>query len=259
MPEEKPYKPTKRRLDKARRDGKVLKSQQLTQSIVVALLPLLCIYLAGPAWVRMRKLLEYQLTLGFTEPLSAFSAMLEILCEFLFVVLLLGSFLGVVLEGVQIGFRFEGALIAPKLSRLNPIAGVGKTLSSLRQIWTQALRLLFLVTVFIWFFKGNYLAYVKLYFLPLEQALEVGLELLKRLLYVMGVAVMIVGGVDYLLTRRRFVKDLSMSLDELKREQREDEGDPHIKARRKALHEAILMQDIVRRVRSSKVIVVEKM
>jgi type III secretory pathway component EscU len=48
-----------------------------------------------------------------------------------------------------------------------------------------------------------------------------------------------------------------MSLDELKREHREDCGDPQTKAQRQALHRSMSYEEIVRRTRRSKVIIVE--
>jgi type III secretion protein U len=50
-----------------------------------------------------------------------------------------------------------------------------------------------------------------------------------------------------------------MSLDEARRELKDDEGDPMLRSQRKAMHESLLMQDMVQRVRRSKVLVVERM
>ena len=47
-------------------------------------------------------------------------------------------------------------------------------------------------------------------------------------------------------------------LEKLREEHRQSEGDPHVKAQRRAEHERLLRQDIVARVRRAKVIVVEE-
>ncbi|MBX7136692.1 MAG: EscU/YscU/HrcU family type III secretion system export apparatus switch protein [Oligoflexia bacterium] len=63
---------------------------------------------------------------------------------------------------------------------------------------------------------------------------------------------------DQLFKRRAFLNSLRMSDHELKQEQRENEGDPQQRALRRAQHEALLMQDVVSRVKRSKVIIVER-
>ena len=54
---------------------------------------------------------------------------------------------------------------------------------------------------------------------------------------VRGAAVLVVlGFIDVVLTRRRFFNKMKMTKDELKREAKQDDGDPHIKAARKRRH-----------------------
>jgi len=50
-----------------------------------------------------------------------------------------------------------------------------------------------------------------------------------------------------------------MSLQEMKDEHKEDEGDPHAKAARKHEHKMLLFAEIEKRVRRSKVVVVSRM
>jgi len=51
---------------------------------------------------------------------------------------------------------------------------------------------------------------------------------------------------DYALARRRWLRGLRMSLDELKRETKENEGDPQARARRKTAHRMMLRGAIAR-------------
>jgi flagellar biosynthesis protein FlhB len=46
----------------------------------------------------------------------------------------------------------------------------------------------------------------------------------------------ILGAIDVFLTRRRFFEKMKMTKDEIKREMKEDEGDPHIRGARKRRH-----------------------
>ena len=66
------------------------------------------------------------------------------------------------------------------------------------------------------------------------------------------------GVADYFINRRRYFKELEMTHEELKREFREEEGDPQIKAERRAAHHSIAVQALTEQVRRSKVIIVER-
>ena len=79
-----------------------------------------------------------------------------------------------------------------------------------------------------------------------------------ELLCIAAVVLILWGIADFGLKRRVFYRELSMSYDELKREVRDQEGDPHLKSARFAEHQSFLQQDLVARVRKSKVIIVER-
>jgi flagellar biosynthesis protein FlhB len=61
--------------------------------------------------------------------------------------------------------------------------------------------------------------------------------------------------VDYVLARRRWLRGLKMSLHEIKRDAKENEGDPHARARRKGAHRAIV-RGAIGRVREASFVVV---
>jgi flagellar biosynthetic protein FlhB len=58
-------------------------------------------------------------------------------------------------------------------------------------------------------------------------------RVVKRALLVVVGAIVVIAAVDFLLARRSIKKKMMMSPDELKREHKESEGDPMVKARRK--------------------------
>jgi flagellar biosynthesis protein FlhB len=60
---------------------------------------------------------------------------------------------------------------------------------------------------------------------------------------------------DYALVRRRWLHSLKMTFDEFKRDAKEQDGDPHAKSRRKALHRTFLRGGIAR-VREASFVVV---
>jgi flagellar biosynthesis protein FlhB len=64
------------------------------------------------------------------------------------------------------------------------------------------------------------------------------------------------GVVDLLVTRRSWLRRLRMTKDEVRREHKESEGDPHVKAARRRAYEELLAQATVASVRNASVVVV---
>ena len=76
-----------------------------------------------------------------------------------------------------------------------------------------------------------------------------------RLLYQCGAAFLVIGAADYLLQKRFVMKDLMMTKEEVKREYKEDEGDPHVKHRRKELHHELLQETEMHNVANASAVV----
>jgi flagellar biosynthesis protein FlhB len=60
---------------------------------------------------------------------------------------------------------------------------------------------------------------------------------------------------DYAMVRRRWLRDLKMSLEEIRRDQKENDGDPHTRSRRKTLHRTLVRGSIARTKEASFVVV----
>lgn len=61
--------------------------------------------------------------------------------------------------------------------------------------------------------------------------------------------------VDYALARRRWLRDIKMTHEEMKRDQKENDGDPHTRSRRKQLHRSLVRGSIARTREASFVVV----
>lgn len=141
------------------------------------------------------------------------------------------------------------------LKKVNPASGFINFFSSFKDIWLMGVKLLFLV-VFLVYFLRNKITFLMSQFLQ-DVNFIMYLGIFKN--FLVGVILAFFAGaiIEYFVKKRRYNCELSMSIDELKREYKEDEGDPHIKSQRKSLHEAILMQKIEEKVKKAKVIIVD--
>ena len=164
---------------------------------------------------------------------------------------------GSVASLVQTGGFFATKKLAPKLERLNPIEGL-RGLLSLARLFSVLRALAFAAVV-------SLLVYGALR----AHAIDLG-RLSGRLPWVGAVAGEIavdvaknaalvglgLGALDLVVVRRGWRKKLRMSKDEVKREYKESEGDPQIKAAREKAHQEMLAAATVANVRTASVVVV---
>lgn len=173
---------------------------------------------------------------------------------------LAGAFLAsLIVSAATAGLQFNTGLVSPKLERVSPLQGF-KKLFTLRQVVDSA-RALLLLALLAWLFWSA----VKALGNPALTAAAVaegggGLSALLTLSRAWAwkglVVVLFVGAADYALARRRHIKDLMMSRDEIKREHKDAEGDPRHKGQRRAQHRALAQGGPARGVQKATAIVV---
>jgi flagellar biosynthetic protein FlhB len=77
---------------------------------------------------------------------------------------------------------------------------------------------------------------------------------LRRLLLAMALALAVLGALDYLWQRWRYEQSLKMSRQEVKEEQKETEGDPHVRARFRRAHREIAGRRMLAEVKRADVV-----
>lgn len=239
---EKTEQPTEKRLRDARRDGDVPKSQDLSHTATTLVWMLLLAGLSGYCADQVSSLLEF----AWTEvDLDSPNALREIGLHaaktlMLVTVLLLGivGLAGIVIEFLQTGGLFATKRITPQFSRLNPAEGL-KRIFSVENLFELAKSLLksVILAVLIVFLLRHYLPDI----LELPQAgitAYIGLD--RRLLLVFCAWVVVlftfVSIGDRLFQRFAHRKRLRMSKSDVKRERKEQDGDPQLRGHRRRLH-----------------------
>ncbi len=71
-----------------------------------------------------------------------------------------------------------------------------------------------------------------------------------------GVLFLIIGAADFFLQKRLFMKEMMMSKYEVKKEHKEEQGDPHLRHARKHMHQQLQAQSMVQNVPKADVVVV---
>lgn len=247
--------PTPRRLRKARDEGDSPVSQALGQGAGLLLALLLVPLALGATGLRAAEL--YRAALAGVSAESA-PALLAIDVVVLSAPLLAAvAFVALAVGVVQTEGAVSARRLTPDLSRLNPIEGV-KNLFRLERI-LSVVRALVAGGVVAWYAwslltshaadfaesSGNARAAV-----PLIDVLG------RKLAWAAAAVGLLLGFVDLVIVRRAWRERHRMTKDEVRREYRESEGDPEIKAKRKRAHQEALAGSIVNAVKQATVVIV---
>jgi flagellar biosynthetic protein FlhB len=238
MPGEKTEAPTPKRLKDARQKGQVSKSEEVV-SIGVLLVAVLGMRALGPGlWSDMRHLLHDglanptrgELTQSSAYALGKDSATHTILALLPFLGLL--SLAAIAFNVAQTGFMLTGAGLKPNMNRINPGAGLKRLISidGLVRLGKSLGKMSIVALVVYMTLQSRIqeLSGLSQYSVPqaggrmATLAFDVALRA--------AVALFILAVADYAWQRRKFMKQMKMSKEELKQEMRESDGDPQIKA-----------------------------
>lgn len=172
-------------------------------------------------------------------------------------VLVAAAIVAGVAHAVQTGGFLATKKLAPKLERLDPIAGLAGLFSTTR-LFAVARALLGGAFVAWLAYRGIASHLVDLarlgerptFVAPLAAEIARGVARDAALL---GLAL---GVIDLFVVRRGWMRRLRMSKDEVKREYKESEGDPQVKAQRERAHHEMLAAATVANVKTATVVVV---
>lgn len=236
--EEKTQAPSSHKIQKAREEGNVAKSSEVVGFIGLAV-GLLSIFVIFPFWLKSFEAIYVQTLQWIGNPFSnenIFDLILGLLKDILmmilpiFLVLVVAGLLGNIM---QFGFLLSSKVIAPKLSKINPISGA-KNLFSLKKLLDG---LMITLKVFIAFGVGFliFLIFLKelehiAFFSIFDQMLwfrNKSLILIAILLILFFTMAMI----DFIIKKRQYIKSLRMSKQEVKDEYKQQEGNPEIRAK----------------------------
>ena len=236
---EKTESPSARRLEQAREEGQVPQSRELS-TFLVLIAGVGGLWLMG-GWIsgRMLGLLRH----GFAferavvfDPRLMLRDFSDLFTGALLTMLPLFGVLMVAAIGAPIlmgGFVFSPKALGLKLERMNPLKGIGRmfSLHGLAELVKSVLKATIVggIGVFaVWREREHIFTLTSL---AVESAVPDFLEmvLLSALLIIMGLAILALIDVPFQLWQ--YSKRLRMTKEEVKRENKEQEGDPHVKAR----------------------------
>ena len=236
---EKKHPASQRKLRRARRQGQVARSRELAGAAAATAV---VVSLAWQVPGLVQRLLKFTQSCLSRQPVPAaepvWSGVLTELTRTLALVGGAGMLAGALVAVAQVGFNFNLRL---RLSTIDPVQGMKRMFSASRFV-DLALMLLKLVACAL---LGAALVVPFLLEL-LAEARELDVlvgataGILLRLAAVMCLLGLLQGGFDWWLQRRRHLRRMRMNDQELRQENKEQEGDPHIRQERRRQHRQLL-------------------
>lgn len=241
---EKTEQPTAKKLDDARKEGQVAKSQEIATAF--SLLALFLILRFGYGFIgenfvgifgrvydnipNIARTYDGRLPWAYiTGTLTNAMLTMLLICAPFF---LIGFIIAFLSDIVQVGFKPTTKPLQPKLSKLNPISGMKKIFSTrkLFELAKSLLKLIIMAAVIYSFFIGREESLFLLYDMPLEKAIGLMGNIIFDLGLRLAVAYMVIAFADLIYQRRKFNKDMMMTKQEVKDEFKNSEGDPAVKS-----------------------------
>jgi type III secretion protein U len=259
---EKTEEPTDKKLEDARKKGESPKSPDATAAFSMLGLTLMLTGMGASLFNAQSSIVKKALQVGATDVdneillvlvadliKDAMLALVPIVCASM-VLAVVGLF-------AQIGFNLNFEAITPKFEKLNPAEGLKKLISvkSLIEVGKSILKA-FAFGVVIWQVVQGLVPLMvgAAYLSPFGVGVVAWSGLLK-LLSAACLVYVIIGPADFVIQKVMFMRDQRMSKDDIKREYKDSDGDPHLKGHLSNLRREFASEDPPNRVPGATVVV----
>ncbi|MBX3595287.1 flagellar type III secretion system protein FlhB [Sphingomonas sp.] len=234
---EKTQAPTPKRKQKALEDGDLLKSRDFGAALIV-LLGCGWMMLMGPQLLgAIKEVMAASFTFGRDDiesfqPLKALEIAGWKLAPSLAALLAL-AFVGAIASQAVLGaLHFNGKLLAPKGSRVNPGSGLKRIFGTNGwiELGKSLLKVVLLGGMGAWMLWGSAAPTIGLVSSDIGQAVKALGDTFATLIFVMAGGLLLIAGVDLPIQIFRHFQRLKMSLQEVKDEHKQTEGSPEAKS-----------------------------
>ncbi len=255
--------PTERRIREARNKGNIPVSKELNTFIFFVVFTILISYfIPNIVSKSLYKLIGY-----ISNPhniIVSKSTIFDIAKELMFilfsiillpiVVVMLCSFLSNISQN---GILFAPEAVKLDLKRISIIAGL-KRILSLNAIleMSKGLLKIIVVGIIIYLSLGKHISQISLlHTLDISQSMLFLHKFLSEMFIAISIIMMFIGGFDLLYQRKRYINNLMMTKEEVKKEYKETEGDPKIKSKLRRLREKLMKSRMMSQVPKADVVI----
>jgi flagellar biosynthetic protein FlhB len=256
--------PTEFKLRKAREEGRVPKSQELSAAVIL-LVPVLTLIMLAPGMLNtFTEMLSFYLKRASSADIADPALIKAFFRYFIKLVLPITAASVVASVAVNIlqngGFIFTTKTIEPKFSKISPNVGrfFARAFFSAEGIFNLSKSLVKVAVIAF----ASYLS-IKSELPRLVTMLNAGLwdsltfiaSMTSRLLLTAALLFLVISVPDYLFQRRQFIESLKMTKQEIKEEYKQLEGDPLVKSRLRQRMRELLSQNMAVNVPKADVVI----
>lgn len=252
--ENKQFEASQQKLRKARQDGQVVKSKDLSVAIAIIIM-FSAIYLLGPIiWGQLSALFtilyeqipnKHLADIGYAY---IFTKTVLPTALILLPILFLASFTGILGDLIQIGPLFTTKPMEFNAEKFNPTKYFKNLVSpkTLFDLFKNVVKVVILGLIGYMVYKSHFetilmLAAIDNHFAVLIQFGALVLDFVLKA----GIAFLVIAAADYGVTKWKFLQDQKMSFKEVKDEYKNSEGDPNVKAALRQRRQQMLQQKMM--------------
>lgn len=238
---------TPKKLNDARKEGKVAKSKEIGNGLtLLALFVVLKIFLS---WIGNRlgelfagvynRIPDMVQSAGNKVPESNFQHLfLLMMIRALLImapVLLVGFLVAFLSDLLQVGWHPTGKPLQPKPNKLSPISGFKRIFSvnSVAELVKSIAKILLIAIVSYSYLKNQHRIFFVLLDMPVTQAILLIGQVVVDLGMRIAIVYMLIALGDFIYQKRKFANDMKMTKQEVKDEMKDQEGNPEIKGKQR--------------------------
>ncbi|AOK29077.1 MULTISPECIES: type III secretion system export apparatus subunit SctU [Burkholderia] len=247
MSDEKTEEPTDKKLRDSRKEGKVSNSRDFTEAVTLSATIVLLIVMTDHLGDTFRSIVK--IPIGFidgdhslanilaqTYKLAGLMLIATVPCVAVAVLASIG------VSAAQVGLQISMKPVTPNPAAVNPASGL-KRIFSMRTLldFVKMVIKAAIIGIVMWkSIEGLFPLIAGFLYQPLSELPSLLWHISLRLFMIAAAVFVLVGVVDIKLQRAMFIKEMKMSKDEVKREFKNEEGDPLIKGERRRLARALV-------------------
>lgn len=260
---DKTEKPTPKKLQDAKKKGQVAKSKELSSALTLLAATLVIAILSGFLLNTLRGSMKMYLSSYLNFQLSEESIvglLIKIIIDILKIFIPVAvpiMLIGVIANVMQIGFIHTTDPLKPQFSKLNPINGF-KRMFSIRSL-VDLVKNLCIVSIVGYigykFVIDNYYSLLNFGNYRTGIILTELAGLIIDVFVKVGIALLIIGCIDFLYQKFQHNKDLKMTKQEIKEEYKQQEGDPVVKGKRRQKQREMAMRRMMQSVPDATVVI----
>jgi type III secretion protein U len=258
---EKTERPTDHKIRQAREEGQIAKSKDFTEVVMMGALVGYTLFAGGDIFKQFAEMIAVTGQLAGQDFRSALAVATTSLLRsgvlILLPYLLIVIVVGILVEATQTGMLVSFKALMPKADKMNPLANL-KQMFSMKSLveFLKSVFKVFILSFIVYFVVRDSLeTMVKLPLAGIAESGAVLSEMMWILFKCTFIAFVAIAVLDLVWQRHSYIKGLMMSVEEIKQEYKQMEGDPHMKGHRKELAKEIAMGESVGHTKEASVLV----